>query len=203
MSQAEKKRKRRKRKKWSLARSLNALGDVYSYYRQILRPLGILACIVVAGFLVYQWRTSGVEGRTQIEFANRTTSKWLELEREGKARNTEALWKDQRWMPLEQVLLLDWAAVPILFDALLDERTRALAESTLGRYPLTSGSPIHEDVLAGLRHEQGIIRLWSARLAAKLETGTEEVIPYLEAMTDDPDEETSAAASESLTKLRS
>lgn len=172
----------------------------------MLRPIGFVvlflaACGVVVA-LIDKGSKPSVPGRPQKEFGNRTTTKWIELEREGKARHVEVLWQDQRWIPLDQYLGLDWAAVPEWFKALTDGSTKILAEQILGKYTQTVGTPYLDDLQAGLEHEDPLVRTWAARLASKLEgEARESVLPLLETLAKDSDTNVSEAAQKSLDLL--
>ncbi|MCA8994252.1 MAG: HEAT repeat domain-containing protein [Planctomycetaceae bacterium] len=186
------------RKKKRKKQQPGALRTFYEDYEGIIKPgavlLGVAMLLAFAGFLIIQGtKTTTAKGRPQKEFGNRTSAMWIQLEREGKARRVEILWQDQRWMPLEQYLGLDWAAVPDWFGALTDVNTRQLAESVLGRYSSTGGSPFLDDIQAGLQHESPLVRVWAIRLSTKLEDPSK-VALVIEKLADDSDPAVSEAA---------
>ena len=194
--------RRRGRKKTT---PFDAWREFFHEYEGLLRPLGFVCLfLTLCGVAVYfiDWGSKpNVPGRPQKEFGNRTTTKWIELEREGKARKVEVLWQDQRWIPLDQYLGLDWAAVPEWFKALTEDRTKGLAETILGKYNQTTGTPYLDDLQAGLKHQDPLVRTWAARLASKLENDASAVVPLLEKAAKDKDPALSKAAAETLEKL--
>ena len=198
----KRRKKRRKKKQPSQAATIYySLADIWSQYEEFLKPVSIAFGIAVFVFLTLTWLN--FDTKSEEEFYGRTTSKWLELEAQGKARRAEVLWQDQRWMPLEMALGLDWAAVPVLFDALLNEKTKRLAEATLGKYEQTTGAPRPNDILAGLKSEHDIVRLWAVKLASKLEQKTDLAIQILDELKASTDEQISAEAKRSLERLAS
>lgn len=195
-----KKRRKKKRKKPNhVASFFNSLGDLWSQYEVILKPVSIAFGVAVFVFCTLTFLNS--KTGDQEEYLGRTTSKWLELEAQGKARRAEALWRDQRWMSLEMVLGLDWAAVPELFDALNNPKTKSLAETVLGKYSGTIGSPDPNDIIAGLRRDEEIVQLWAARLASKLEEKTDQVMPLLDELAQSKNEQLSGEAKRSRESL--
>ena len=184
----------------------SSIASIFHEYEALLRPIGFVClflavCGIVVG-MIGKGSQPSVPGRPQKEFGNRTTTKWIELEREGKARHVEVLWQDQRWIPLDQYLGLDWAAVPEWFNALTDGSTKMLAEQILGKYTQTTGTPYLDDLQAGMEHENPLIRTWAARLTSKLEgDARKDVLPLLETLTKDSDANVSEAAQKSLDLL--
>ena len=143
-------------------------------------------------------------GRTFVEFGNRTTPKWIELAKENRAHRVEVLWQDQRWIPVQQMVGMDWAALPYWLDALTDNRTIMLAEKILVKYPqYREGEPIASDLVAGLKYDHPKVKLWSVRITSMLKTDSDSVLPLLSTLSNDSDAEISAAAKESIEALSS
>ena len=115
-------------------RKAGAVAEAFEYNKEFIflamKLGGVLSLVVLAIFFIQSLGKSH-SGRPQLEYGNRTSNKWIELELAGKARRVEVLWQDQRWIPLEQYLGLDWAAVPDWFKALTNEKTRNLVEVVL------------------------------------------------------------------------
>lgn len=207
-SPIRKKRRRKKKKKKkppsAFATFVGSIRDFYSEYELLIKPLGIAAVVAIGAFVALVVLNGGsTGGRDYIEFGNRTTPKWLEMEREGTARRAEVLWRDQRWMPLQQFLGLDWEALPEILEALADSRTQDLAESILKKYSSASGQPRSSDVLAGLQMENDIQVLWAARCASRVTSGTGPVVSALEELTSSSNAEIQEAAKTSLERINS
>jgi hypothetical protein len=122
---------------------------------------------------------------------------------------------DARWLKLENELGLDFAALPELFNALTDERTRRLAESAMGKQPTKkevanswgpgdsrgSNGPLLEDLEPGFEHTNPLVLKWAARMAAYYAGKKEDVIPSLETIAKSEDADASKAAREAIEEL--
>ena len=122
----------------------------------------------------------------QKEYLGKTTEVWLNHNRKGE--RPEKLWRSDRWMPMHQVVGLDWVAVPLLFDALGDDRTHRLASQVLEKYEYTTGTPFVKDLQAGLKHPDKEVRMWAARLVTKLDRPAPEIISLLEGAANQEDD---------------
>ena len=181
----------------------------FEKYRQLIMIGTKLLAFIVSGVVVILLiakatvGTASVTGREQLQWYARTTAKWIELEKAGKARKVEALWRDQRWMPLEQVLTLDWAALPDWFGALKNEKTNGLAEDILKKWRYASGVPYPEDLQAGIKDSHERVQYWSILIVAKLENQKDKdaMVRDLERFRDGNNEILAEAAKETLEEI--
>ena len=172
---------------------------------QIVTGLTVCAFVgvMVMGGLLIKKQLSGGDGTTRVqkEFLGKTTEVWFNHQRKGE--RPEKLWRDNRWMPMHQVVGLDWAAVPLLLDALTERQTHDLATYVLVKYERTMGTPFVEDLEAGLKHSDEEVRMWAAKLVTKLERPAPELIPLLEGGESAKDEKTGAAMVAAVKHLQS
>jgi len=216
-------KQKKKKKKGSDEGSafITVVKDFMSEYQLVIAALGLVACVgaVVWGIAVFGLGRMKVERgtRQQVEFRGKSTGAWLDLEKEGKARRNESLWSssDNRWLKLENELGLDFAALPELFNALTDDRTRRLAESALGKQPTRkevtaswgpgqterSSGPQLVDLEPGFKHTDPLVHKWAAKMALYYEGKREDVFPFLEKIADSADTEASKAARSTIEKL--
>ncbi len=181
----------------------------FEKYRQLIM-IGIkLSVFIVGGVIVMLLiqkstvSTASVTGREQQQWFDRTTAKWIELEKAGKARHVEALWKDMRWMPLDQVLTIDWAALPDWFGALKNEKSKGLAEDILKKWRSASGVPYPEDLQAGIKDSHERVQYWSILIVAKLENQKDKdaMVGDLERFRDGDNEILAEAAKKTLEEI--
>ena len=143
---------------------------------------------------------------------------WLDLEKVGKARRNESLWDntDGRWLNLETIMALDFAALPELFDALTDDRSLQLASVILGKRPSRRAAPAAwgstettkvsrgpqlVDLEPGFKHTEPIVLTWVAKTIAYYEGNKADVMPFLEKAAKSEDAKVSAAATETIEQL--
>jgi hypothetical protein len=102
-----------------------------------------------------------------------------------------------------------------LFNALTDDRTKRLAESTLGKKPTkkeieaswgpgeTQGQtgPLLPDLEPGFKHADPLVHKWAAKMAVYYEGNREDVLPFLETIAKSEDAEASKAARETIEEL--
>lgn len=181
-----------------------------SQYSWIAYSMMTLSIVVVGVAGIVQGLNSaakvkpGISGREQLKFIDRTTAKWIELEKEQKARRAEGLWRDNRWMPLEQVLGVDWAALPDWFDALQHPNSNRLAEEILKKWEQSEGHPYPEDLIAGLKSPNQRVQYWSILIIKKLKNQNDKdaLISELERFRDGDDKVLSDAAVQTLRAIR-
>jgi hypothetical protein len=189
---SKKERKSRSKDKNDGGESQNGSNVVVSRIVKGLTVCATVGVVIAIGFLIKK-TAGGGDGttRVQIEYLGKTTTVWFRHHRKGE--RPEKLWRDQRWMPMGQVVGLDWAAVPLLLDALTDNKTHRLAERVLGKYQTTTGSPYVEDLRAGLKHSDQEVRTWTARLVTKLDRPAPDIISLLEGAAEQEDDKAGVA----------
>ncbi|TWT43588.1 hypothetical protein KOR42_44060 [Thalassoglobus neptunius] len=201
-----KRRKKRKKKKRSRKQAGTfelIVADFFAKFSFLLKPLAVAAfaalfifCIMLVmqvGFQPFAWRS-------QVQYEGRTTRKWLELEREGKARKAEVLFDGKRYISPDRVIGLDWEAVPDIFEGITDDRTRTLSLAILKIYKTAPGTPVTSDLLNGYESEDPRVRLWAVKLSERIEDPSDisRATSRLEGLKDDPDEEVQLAVDETL-----
>ncbi|MCH2204036.1 MAG: hypothetical protein MK102_18880 [Fuerstiella sp.] len=180
----------------------------FQIYRQpIMLGFGIMGICFALGLVVTAittknsgYYTHSMSGREQKEYYQYTTTRWIELTRRGKAHRMESLWQDNRWMPVESAVGLDWAALPDWFEALKHKNTRRLAESILNKWYFTHGHPYVEDIQTGMNDENPLVVSWSVVVARKLEHQNNRgaILPLLEKYRDGSDEKLSEESTKTL-----
>ena len=147
---------------------------------------------------------TGISGREQKEFMGKTTFKWIELAKKGRALRAEVLWRDNRWVPLGGALGLDLAALPDWFEALPHPDVKVLAEEILTKWDSAEGYPYPEDLVAGLKSPNLRVQYWSILIIRRLEHQKDKdaLISELERFRDGGNKELSDAAAQTLLGIR-
>jgi hypothetical protein len=192
---SEKEHKSRSKDKNDGSDSQNGSNVVVSRIVKGLTVCAAVGVVIAIGFLIKKTREErnqfgeGLAG--QQEYLGKTTKVWFDHRRKGE--RPEKLWRDSRWMPMHQVVGLDWVAVPLLFDALGDVATHRLASQVLEKYRTTIGTPFVEDLQAGLKHPDEEVRMWAARLVTKLDRPAPDIISLLEGAAEQEDDKAGVA----------